>query len=74
MDLFTVEHGKLIFENNGKTLQIEEWGENSLRIRSRMTGEILDTDYALLPVNGGAEAAIEIDKEELLLQEIGSGG
>ena len=63
MNFFTVEHGKLIFENNGETLQIEGWGENSLRIRSRMMGEILDTDYALLPVNGDAEAAIEIDHE-----------
>lgn len=63
MNFFTVEHGKLIFENNGESLQIEGWGENSLRIRSRMMGEILDTDYALLPVNGDAEAAIEIDHE-----------
>jgi len=35
MNFFTAENGKLIFENNGETLQIEAWGENSLRIRSR---------------------------------------
>ncbi|KRF42273.1 hypothetical protein [Paenibacillus sp. Soil787] len=62
-DFFTVEDGKLIFENNGETLQIEAWGENSLRTRSRMMGEILDTDFALLPVISDAEAAIEIDHE-----------
>lgn len=28
-----------------------------------MMGEILDTDYALLPVNGDAEAAMEIDRD-----------
>jgi hypothetical protein len=25
MNFFTVENGKLIFENNGETLQIEAW-------------------------------------------------
>ncbi|QYR23082.1 hypothetical protein KZ483_09245 [Paenibacillus sp. sptzw28] len=44
-------------------MQIEAWGDNSLRIRSRMMGEIMDTDFALLPVNGGAEAVIEIDRD-----------
>jgi alpha-D-xyloside xylohydrolase len=63
MNFFTAENGKLIFENNGETLQIEAWGENSLRIRSRMMGEILDTDFALLPVNGNAEAEIKIDRD-----------
>ena len=63
MDFFTADKGKLIFENNGETLQIEAWGENSLRIRSRMMGEILDTDYALLPFNGDVEAEIEINNE-----------
>ena len=63
MEFFTAGNGKLIFENNGETLQIEAWGENSLRIRSRMMGEILDTDYALLPFNGDVEAEIEINNE-----------
>ncbi len=63
MNFFTADKGKLIFENNGETLQIEAWGENSLRIRSRMMGEILDTDYALLPFNSDVEAEIEINNE-----------
>jgi alpha-D-xyloside xylohydrolase len=63
MNFFTAEKGKLIFENRGETLQIEAWNENSLRIRSRMMGEILDTDYALLPVSDHVEAKIEIDNE-----------
>ena len=63
MEFFTAGNGKLIFENNGETLQIEAWGENSLRIRSRMMGEVLDTDYALLPFNGDVEAKIEINNE-----------
>ena len=63
MNFFTSANGKLIFEYNGETLQIEAWGNNSLRIRSRIMGEILDTDFALLPVNGDAEAVIEIDRD-----------
>ena len=63
MDFYSIEEGKLIFENNGETLQIEAWGENSLRVRSRMMGEIIDTDYALLPNSSDVKAKIEIDEE-----------
>jgi alpha-D-xyloside xylohydrolase len=63
MDFYSIEDGKLIFENNGETLQIEAWGENSLRVRSRMMGEIIDTDYALLPNISNIKAKIEIDDE-----------
>lgn len=63
MDFYSIEDGKLIFENNGETLQIEAWGENSLRVRSRMMGEIIDTDYALLPNSSNIKAKIEIDDE-----------
>jgi alpha-D-xyloside xylohydrolase len=63
MDFYSIEEGKLIFENNGETLQIEAWGENNLRVRSRMMGEIIDTDYALLPNSSYVKAKIEIDKE-----------
>ena len=38
MDFFTTANGKLIFENNGETLQIEAWGNNGLRIRIRIMG------------------------------------
>lgn len=61
MDFFLIEDGKLIFENNGETLQIEAWGENSLRVRSRMMGEIIDTDFALLPNSSDVKAKIQID-------------
>lgn len=63
MDFYSIEDGKLIFENNGETLQIEAWGENSLRVRSRMMGEILDTDFSLLPSSSNTKAKIEINKE-----------
>lgn len=61
MDVFHVIDDKLIFENNGETLQIEAWGENSLRVRARMMGEIIDTEYALLPTDNVSRVKIEID-------------
>lgn len=63
MSYFDVESGRLIFSYNGETLQVDAWGENSLRVRSRMMGEILDTDFALLPAANRAGAAIEVDDE-----------
>ena len=38
----------LQYRQNGELLQIEPWGENSLRVRSTMMGNLEDTDYALL--------------------------
>lgn len=47
MNFFTADNGKLIFENNGETLQIEASGENSLCIRSRLFYEFQNDDKAL---------------------------
>jgi alpha-D-xyloside xylohydrolase len=63
MNYFCIEKNKLIFQNNGETLQIEPWGENSLRIRSTMMGEIIDTDYALLSCDSNLKAQIKINEE-----------
>lgn len=49
MTYFKRENEKLICKQNGETIQIEPWGENSLRVRSRKMGPILQTDFALLP-------------------------
>lgn len=64
MDVFTVINNVLIFENNGETLQIEAWGDNSLRVRSRKMGEIIDTDYALLETAEDLNVTINIDEKE----------
>ena len=49
MDYITRDGNAVLFENAGELLRIEPWGENSLRVRAVMMGEIKDTDYALLP-------------------------
>lgn len=43
------EGSALIYEYDGEALRIEPWGDNSFRVRSVMMGDILDTEYALLP-------------------------
>ena len=43
------EPGKLIWKTNGETVVIESWGENALRVRAVMQGEITETGYALPP-------------------------
>lgn len=61
MGVLCREKNRLIWKMNGETLVIEPWGHNSFRVRSRMMGEILDTDYALLPVEE-VNAQIEISE------------
>lgn len=49
MRFFEEQDGKLIFRENGETVVAEPWGEDSIRIRSCMSGEAGETDAALLP-------------------------
>lgn len=59
MGIFIKEANKLFWNFNGEKLVIEPWNKNSFRVRSVMMGEILDTDYALLPAEK-CDADIEI--------------
>jgi alpha-D-xyloside xylohydrolase len=63
MGIFCQEGNKLIWQYNGEKLVIEPWGANSFRVRSRMMGDILDTDFALLPAGcGSADIRLEEGK------------
>lgn len=46
---FFEEEGRLVWRGNGEVLVLEPWGRNSLRVRSRMKGEVIPSHYALLP-------------------------
>ena len=41
------EENSLVFRFDGEKLTITPWGQNSVRVRSVMMGEIINTDYAL---------------------------
>lgn len=49
MGTLSEKNNALFYENDGELLCIETWGRDSLRVRSVMQGELLETDYALLP-------------------------
>ena len=48
MQYFEAQNQSLIFRNSGEILVITPWGENCLRVRAAMMGEIEDTRFALL--------------------------
>lgn len=60
--MITIEKNRLIWRTNGETIVIEPWGENALRIRSVMMGEVVDTDYALLSPER-TDSSIELGKD-----------
>lgn len=60
MAFFSRQGNQLVWQGNGETLCLDPWGHDSLRVRSAMMGEVLDTDYALLTRElQGAEIVIE---------------
>ena len=42
MQFFEDAAGKLVFRENGEVVQVEAWGEDSVRVRSRFLGDILE--------------------------------
>ena len=58
---FKVDGNKLIYRNDGETLQIEPWGENSLRVRGTKTPEISKEPWALLDPEVECKAEIKVD-------------
>lgn len=42
MQYFEDAEGKLVFRENGEVVQVEAWGEDSVRVRSRFLGDILE--------------------------------
>lgn len=63
MGVFSQEKNKLVWEFNGERLVIQPWGANSFRVRSTVLGEVLDTDFALLPVEE-TETNIDINEKK----------
>lgn len=65
-DFFEEQNGSLIFRQNGETVMITPWGDNSFRVRGVFFGEIEEGSAALLEMRmqeaqvsiGGREAVI----------------
>ena len=65
--VFTSNVRALVWRGDGETLVVEAWGDNSLRVRSRMMGDVLEQGFALLPAST-ASAAIDIDGDRAVIQ------
>lgn len=72
MRFFEEVNGSLLFRENGETVMITPWGENSLRIRSTILSDIEDGSVALLePVK--TNAVIQIDNADDMHASIENG-
>lgn len=64
MKSFKKQDKRLFWHNEGETLCIEPWGENSLRVRSIRMGDSLETDNWALLVPKMSDSKILIWEEE----------
>ena len=65
--MFDVNADGVVWRGDGETLQVRSWGPDSLRIRSRLMGELLDTDYALLPPRP-APVEVRVDGDDAVVR------
>jgi alpha-D-xyloside xylohydrolase len=64
---FTTVGEGLLWRGDGETILIEPWGRDSVRVRARLMGEIVDHDWALLPPAHTGSARVEIDGDTATL-------
>lgn len=68
LKFFEERDGSLIFRENGETVMVTPWGENSLRVRATFRGEICEGSAALLePAPLKEPAVIEVKEQSAVL-------
>ncbi|RAX20455.1 MULTISPECIES: TIM-barrel domain-containing protein [unclassified Actinomyces] len=48
--VFEIGPASITWRGSGQTLRVESWGESAVRVRCVPAGDLIDTDWALLPV------------------------
>ena len=71
MRYFEREGDGLLWRNGGETLLIAPWGEDSLRVRSTIQGDVADTRYALLEPAPSQDVEIAIEDERASIRNGG---
>ncbi|MEU6247971.1 TIM-barrel domain-containing protein [Glycomyces sp. NPDC047010] len=66
MNQFAVGKDALTWRGDGETLVVQAWGKDSLRVRASVSGEVLDTGFALLEPEP-ADVRIEVDGDTAVL-------
>ena len=65
MSMYTIADHALHIRVENEQIEIRPWGPNSLRVRARMSGDILAQDWALLPVPPASPAPhIRVEGQE----------
>ena len=64
MHVFEVSGDTVVWRGDGETLLVQAWGSDSVRVRARLMGDVLDTDYALQRPEP-ADAAVDVDGESV---------
>lgn len=67
MNFFEKQGDSLVFRENGETVMITPWGENSLRVRSTILEDIQDNSVALLEPKK-SEPSIQIEPMKASIQ------
>lgn len=68
MSIFHQKGNQLIWKYHGETVVVEPWLTDSIRVRGAMMHEILDTEFALLPLEEKQQCTINIGEEEATLE------
>lgn len=63
MTPFEALENAVLWRGDGETIRIEAWGKNSLRTRSILMSDPIDTDYALLPQEA-RDAKISVEETQ----------
>lgn len=61
MQHFHSDGRRVTWTGDGETLVVDPWGADAVRVRASVTGDVLDTDWALLPAPDGPPPTIEVD-------------
>ena len=64
METMYNQDGRLVIQNENEKIEIESWGRNSIRVRSVLMGELIDTHFALLDKPEGFDPEITIQQTE----------
>lgn len=68
MEWFCREGQSLVWRNKGETLMLTPWGEDSIRVRSVLMGDIADNRFALLDPAPVTDTGIVIDDTRATLR------
>ncbi|QTE31178.1 glycoside hydrolase family 31 protein [Pengzhenrongella sicca] len=59
-DVFELDGTALVWRGDGETVRVEPWGADSVRVRSAVMADVVESGFALLP-QPATDASIDVD-------------